>query len=71
MSVKDVLINTRHLPEQVREYIGRHNESDAVPLFVDAYEQTLQGSAVRWRSTNGRKRRQGFCAECDRSCQSF
>lgn len=43
--LSEVLINTHHLPEQVREYIARVNARGAGFRVREAYEPTLLGSA--------------------------
>src|SRR5687767_4417606 len=42
--IADVLINTHHLPDQVRAYIGQKNASGQFRV-AEAYEPTLLGSA--------------------------
>lgn len=42
--IREVLINTHHLPEQVRDYIGRQNATGRFNVR-ETYEPTLLGSA--------------------------
>lgn len=42
--IREVLINTHHLPEQVRDYIARQNDTGRFHIH-ETYEPTLLGSA--------------------------